>query len=103
MSIDSLGKPTGAPKAAPAADRKEGLAAPKAVAGVEASRVELGVKRFEGAIKAASKELSAADEAHLDGIRRRIESGQFTLDPADIARSIMEDRAFFAALNSDKD
>ena len=103
MSIDSLGKTTGVPKPASAVERKEGLAAPKAVEGASASRVVLSVKRFEGAIKAATKELTASDEARLDGLRQQVASGSYALNPADIARSIMEDRAFFAALNSDKD
>ena len=103
MSIDSLGKTTGVPKAASTVERKEGLAAPKAVEGASASRVDLGVKRFEGAIKAATKELTASDEARLDGLRQQIASGEYALNPADIARSIMEDRAFFSSLNSDKD
>ena len=103
MGIDSLGKTTGVPQGVPAVERMEGLAAPKAIEGAQASHVELGVKRFEGVIKAATKELSAADEAQLDGIRRQIATGDYALDPADIARSIMEDRAFFAALTSDKD
>ena len=55
MSIDSLGAFTGVPKPASTVERKEGLAAPKAVEGATASRVDLSVKRFEGAIKAASK------------------------------------------------
>ena len=103
MSIDSLGKAGSVPKAAPAADHKEGQEASKVAEGSTASRVDLGAHRFEGAIQAETKKLSAADEAQLAGIRRQVASGEYILDPADIARSIMEDRAFFAALNTDKD
>ena len=103
MSIDSLGKATGVPKAAATAERKEGPAAPKAAEGASASRVDLSVKRFDSTIKAAAKELTAADEARLDGLRQQIISGEYALNPADIARSVMEDRAFFAALTSDED
>ena len=103
MSIDSLGKTTGVPKAVPTVERKEGPAAPKAAEDASASRVDLSVKRFDGAIKAATKELTAADEARLDGLRQQVISGEYALNPADIARSVMEDRAFFAALTSDED
>ena len=102
MGIDSLGKATGVPKAAATVERKEGAEAPKAVEGASASRVDLSVKRFDGAIKAATKELTAADEARLDGLRQQIEAGEYTLNAADIARSVMEDRAFFAALTNDE-
>ena len=61
------------------------------------------MKRFEGAIKAASKELTAADEARLDGLRQPDRIGDYALNPADIARSIMEDRAFFSSLSGDKE
>jgi anti-sigma28 factor (negative regulator of flagellin synthesis) len=103
MGIDSLGKTTGVPQTAATAERKEGATVPKAVEGASASRVDLSVKRFDSAIKAATKELTAADEARLDGLRQQIASGEYSLNPADIARSVMEDRAFFAALTSDED
>ena len=103
MSIDSLGKTTGVPKAAATVERKEGPAAPKAVEGASASRVDLSVKRFDNAIKAVTKELTAADQARLEGLRQQIALGDYALNPADIARSVMEDRAFFAALKSDEE
>jgi anti-sigma28 factor (negative regulator of flagellin synthesis) len=103
MGIDSLGKSTGVPKMAPAIERKEGQEAPKAAKDAQASRVDISTKRFEGTIKAATKELTAADEARLNNLREQVQAGEYDLNPADIARSVMEDRAFFSALTGDKE
>ena len=101
MGIDSLGKTKGVAQSLPQAERKDS-AVPKAAEGSEASRVELATKRYDKVVKEAQKQITAADEARLEGIRRQVANGEYQLDHAKIARSIMQDRAFFAGLVSDK-
>ena len=101
MGIDSLGHTKGVAKSLPQAERKES-AVPKAVEGAEASRVELATKRYDKVLKDAQKEITVADEARIEAIRRQVADGEYKLDHAEIARSIMQDRAFFAGLVSDE-
>ena len=98
MGIDSLGKTAGVTKMRQPVDRKEGLAAPNAVEGSGAAKVDLGTKRFEGIIKASTKKLSESDEARLASIKAQVKAGSYQIDPTDVARAMLEDRAFFSAI-----
>jgi len=101
MGIDSLGKTAGVAKLRQPVDRKEGPVAPSAVEGSGAAKVDLGTKRFEGIIKASTKKLSESDEARLASIKAQIKSGSYQIDPTEVARAMLEDRAFFTALHGE--
>lgn len=101
MSIDSLKGAGIVGRVMPTSEPKE--AAKSASRSEPSATVELQAQKYEPVIQASQAKLDKADEARLSGLKAAVAAGTYPVNPEQIAREMLEDRAFFEDLKVSED
>jgi len=96
MSIDSLKGAGVVGRVMPTSEPKE--VAKAATRAESAATVELQAKKYEPVIEASRAKLNQADEARLSALKAAVASGTYPVNPEQMAREMLEDRAFYEGL-----
>ncbi|MEC7750706.1 MAG: flagellar biosynthesis anti-sigma factor FlgM [Myxococcota bacterium] len=96
MSIDSLKGAGIVGRVLPTSEPKEVVkSAPQAES---AATVDLQAKKYEPVIEASRAKLNQADEARLSALKKAVANGTYPINPEQMAREMLEDRAFYEGL-----